>query len=92
MISNDYQLYLFNNTLGEIIYDIYEMELMFDEEVDKKKGDFITFNSNQIIVDLYRLKPSHEMAHNRFKDVNNEPIVLGDPPEWKGLSYFNRVL
>jgi len=62
--------------------------LMFDEEVQGRKGDFVTFNVSQIIVDLYKFKVDHPIVHARFRTRTNEPIALGTDKEWKGILLF----
>lgn len=80
-LDNKFKLIISNEESGEITFHIYEMNLMFGEQVQDIKGDWVTFNSENIIVSVANYEPQHPACHDNFCVDENEEM---DVDEIKG--------
>lgn len=58
---------------------------MIDEEVKNVKGDWVTFNNENIILRIDHYEPQHPACHKNFKQEDSDEL---EPDELKGK---NRV-
>lgn len=85
MITDKFKVLVNHEESGEIEYQIYQMKLMFGEEVKGQKRDWVTFNNEKLILDVAHFDISHWGCHKNFKDENAEDVKEA---ELKGTNHI----
>ena len=78
--EGDYKLMIEHETKGETTYDIYEMCICPNEAIQKLRDDWVTFNSQKIILRTTNYNSKHPLAHPKVTGNSKKKKTLA---EWK---------
>ena len=85
---DDYDLIIDTPTGGEITSQVYEMVCCPNETIQKIRDDWITFNSEKIILRVINFNPNHPLAHPKMQ--GNKTKHFGST-QWKAKHLGNFV-
>lgn len=89
VLNDAYELILINSQGGEKIYNIYEMHLLIDEDINGITSDYVAFNESKVVVNVYNFKTSHPDCHFRYRLDEEEKEKESTREEMKGFIHFS---